>query len=561
MLSSRPKIMYDKMIYEPLDRSVDCLRLLKILPVVNRDLQIYCELETRTFTSKPSYQALSYTWGAGSASEMIYINGQPFLVRENLHNALVHLRNQNEPRHVWVDAICINQHDLLERNYQVSIMTFIYTRAHRVIVWLGDSPYALPSTSVSNRLWNRGKFDYENGLAVATHPYWTRMWIVQELVLAQDVVFCYGGWEFTWEILSSVIDGEPADVLKKTAHSIMKQRAIRHSNEHRLEKLLQTFQSALCSEPRDKIFGLLGMAHDCDSDVLEVNYEMPYVELYSNMVKLHKSMPSVFPTESPLAFIDRPLMLMRFSRLVQRTLGGLVEEEAEITEPSKWPKYLHEARGALAGVILHLGPTYTETVSSLRANRTWKKAYEACYQDGIDRVREEDEAYSKAILEWDEKHLKTIRAVYTNTSYGYRVRCDDDLVNNFQETHSKPDVSEPRRFLATGVLLGFAPPEARVGDLICRFWDCDVAVVVRRIGDEDTDRWMIVGKADISTTVRRPEDYDDQNAMRYDMGRFNEFPGETELDKVRFALKSMNTDFRNVINFRLDTETLQKLTS
>ncbi|KIN01197.1 hypothetical protein OIDMADRAFT_19151 [Oidiodendron maius Zn] len=72
---------------------------------------------------------------------------------------------------------------------------------------------------------------------------------------------------------------------------------------------------------------------------------------------------------------------------------------------------------------------------------------------------------------------------------------------------------------------------------------------------------MIVGKADISTTVRRPEDYDDQNAMRYDMGRFNEFPGETELDKVRFALKSMYTDFRNVINFRLDTETLQKLTS
>ena len=176
------------------------------------------------------------------------------------------------------------------------------------------------------------------------------------------------------------------------------------------------------------------------------------------------------------------------------------------------------------------------------------------------RLRKGDEAYSRAILEWDEKHLKTIRAVHTNTSYGYRIRGDEDFVD-FQEAHSKPDVSEPRRFLATGVLLGFAPPEAKVGDLVCRFWECDVAVIVRRIGDDDTDRWMIVGKADISTTVQRPEDYDDRNAMRNGMANFNDFPGETELDKLRYGLKSTNTNFKNMINFRLDTETLQKLTS
>lgn len=64
------------------------------------------------------------------------------------------------------------------------------------------------------------------------------MWIVQELIIAHDVPICYGGQEFTWEELSRVIDGEPAKVLKKTAHPIIKQRGIRHWNEHRLEKLL-----------------------------------------------------------------------------------------------------------------------------------------------------------------------------------------------------------------------------------------------------------------------------------------------------------------------------------
>jgi len=45
-------------------------------------------------------------------------------------------------------------------------------------------------------------------------------------------------------------------------------------------------------------------------------------------------------------------------------------------------------------LYLFLGPTYTETMSSLRADRTLRKAYEACYRrsGGIERLREEDEA-------------------------------------------------------------------------------------------------------------------------------------------------------------------------
>jgi hypothetical protein len=256
----------------------------------------------------------------------------------------------------------------------------------------------------------------------------------------------------------------------KTAEPIMQQRAIRHSNEHQLERLIGTFQRASCSEPRDKIFGLLGMAHDCDSDVIEVNYEVSYFDLYSRMIELHKSMPPKFDisADSSWQSIDRPIMLMRFSQLVQRTLGGLVEDAATTREPSEVPKQFHSVRGAVAGEILHLGPTYSETMSSLRANKIWKKAFEGCYQGrtGIERLREKDEAYSRAIIDWDEKRLQTIRAVKTNASYGYRLFGDVEFINLDRDAYSRPDISEPRRFLATGVLLGFVPPEARVGDSI-----------------------------------------------------------------------------------------------
>jgi hypothetical protein len=440
-------------------------------------------------------------------------------------------------------------------------MAFIYPRAKEVIVWLGDTSLPLFHGGFDASDWGNSPQSFE----VARHPYWTRMWVVQELVLAQNIVIWYGWGQYTWEELKSKIIGDAAKELEKKAEPIMRQRGLRHTNMNRMEKLLETFQEAQCTEPRDKIFGLLGMAHDCDSDVLPVDYEEPYFHLYSRMINLHKSMPLTWDliAESPFREIERQVMLVRFSQLVQRTLGGLVGEDVRAAKTPVQPdsRQWHVARGAVAGEILYLGPTHTETVSSLRARKVWKRAYEEHYEDSrrsIERLRAEDESYSQAILDWDEKRLSTIRAVHTNTSYGYRLHGDDESVEIDEETLSKPDGPEPRRFLATNVLLGFAPPEARVGDLVCRFWECDVAVIVRRIGDELTDRWMIVGKADISTSVKRSEDAQDALSLRYTMPEFYKWKGETELDKLRGAL--VRPDFKNMINFRLDTDTLQKLT-
>lgn len=92
---------------------------------------------TLHFASNPKYEALSCTWGPPEPVKTITINGYEVKVRENLYWALVNLQRGVTHRLFWVDAICINQDDLEERNRQVSLMAFIYSRAQAVLVWLG----------------------------------------------------------------------------------------------------------------------------------------------------------------------------------------------------------------------------------------------------------------------------------------------------------------------------------------------------------------------------------------------------------------------------------------
>jgi hypothetical protein len=70
-------------------------------------------------------------------TEPILVNGASVAVTVNLESALRYLRHSDLPRVLWIDAICINQHDLGEKRHQVSIMQSIYTYAEQVVVWLG----------------------------------------------------------------------------------------------------------------------------------------------------------------------------------------------------------------------------------------------------------------------------------------------------------------------------------------------------------------------------------------------------------------------------------------
>ncbi|KAH6982651.1 heterokaryon incompatibility protein-domain-containing protein [Ilyonectria destructans] len=141
--------MEEKYIYRPLDRDNGEIRLVKLEMSADDD-DISCELLTVPLASAPPYEALSYTWGSPLNKQKILMDGTPFQVTGNLFAALQHLRNptslrENVPvRHqashrlLWIDAICINQEDIDERNFQVRLMWHIYAIAGQVSVWLGE---------------------------------------------------------------------------------------------------------------------------------------------------------------------------------------------------------------------------------------------------------------------------------------------------------------------------------------------------------------------------------------------------------------------------------------
>jgi hypothetical protein len=131
--------------YSPLKARKDfySIRLLRLLPNENNSSDIECQLFDY-FLSYESleghlYEALSYVWGIPQKTRSILLNNYAFKVTENLHSVLSRMRNQYLERVIWIDAICINQDDLKEREEQIQYMARIYGVAKSVIVWLGET--------------------------------------------------------------------------------------------------------------------------------------------------------------------------------------------------------------------------------------------------------------------------------------------------------------------------------------------------------------------------------------------------------------------------------------
>jgi hypothetical protein len=125
---------------------------IRLLQVSERsdDSNILCSLTVVSLRDEPEYFALSYTWGSpfpeyevlsgAKAAISVVCNGVEISVKPNLHDFLLHCSRHPDPAFrglVWVDALCINQKDHLERSKQVQLIGDIYKSAAQVIVWLG----------------------------------------------------------------------------------------------------------------------------------------------------------------------------------------------------------------------------------------------------------------------------------------------------------------------------------------------------------------------------------------------------------------------------------------
>ncbi|KAF2869721.1 HET-domain-containing protein, partial [Massariosphaeria phaeospora] len=178
--------------FKPLNDSD--IRTVIILPAVDTEAEIRCELYHREF-DPGTYSALSYVWGNPNPRKTIYIEDTAVEVTPNLFAALRSLRHTSSKVCLWVDALCINQDDVLEKRSQVKRMTEIYAEAMTVFMWLGeeegDSDLAM---ALLHRLEKelRGNFIRTNEKATLMtllgRPYWFRVWIIQEIVTAHHAI-------------------------------------------------------------------------------------------------------------------------------------------------------------------------------------------------------------------------------------------------------------------------------------------------------------------------------------------------------------------------------------
>lgn len=139
--------------YDPLDQPKHETRVVRLHPRrCLTDPDIICDIITLDLRTAPEYEALSYEWGcpptSASNQYTIQINSRLMVIRRNLWLALYELRDRRKPRTLWIDALCVNQLNVLERNCQVSRMGDIYSQAIRVVAWIVSigkkNPFPLP---------------------------------------------------------------------------------------------------------------------------------------------------------------------------------------------------------------------------------------------------------------------------------------------------------------------------------------------------------------------------------------------------------------------------------
>jgi hypothetical protein len=244
-------------LYSPLDISKTEIRLLKVNPPSNDDngAPLQCSLFAHSLSNPPhEYVAVSYVWGDPIFQHPVTINGHVVYVTSSLRGILLRFRKTILSRGhtcetLWVDAVCINQNDIPERNSQVAMMGNIYRLALWTFAWLGEesddiayvfaclhgmhqriaNSKAAGADSAAwvdpsdTHLWTR-----DAGLDHATNSgdnslfknlfwdgcwrmferqYWTRCWIAQEIVLSKILVmFCGDSW-LPAEVFVAVCNG------------------------------------------------------------------------------------------------------------------------------------------------------------------------------------------------------------------------------------------------------------------------------------------------------------------------------------------------------------------
>lgn len=271
---------------------------------------VICSLKRTSLTKAPPYVALSYTWGKAKADHVLQIDGNSFQIRPNLQQALKHLYEVGV-RCVWVDAICINQGDLIERARQVLRLATVFQKAEYVVAWLGlhDEFSRIVFERLNPPETPRTMDDKQPSLTAAVRKlvardYWSRMWVVQEFAVAKELyimcekdvvsyemfnrmIFAYNGRNGFLVMPSMLMELRERYSMQKSYRFLeLKQLTSAWTNQGKDETALARIGSLFkSSDILDQIYGLLGLTSDADIFVPEPDYDISANQLLIEITK------------------------------------------------------------------------------------------------------------------------------------------------------------------------------------------------------------------------------------------------------------------------------------
>ncbi|RYP41674.1 hypothetical protein DL767_000879 [Monosporascus sp. MG133] len=267
-------------------------RLACITASSDADFPIHLNLEIYSLDNCPDYETVSYCWAGedGDSSRQLPIYVGPYwdvtLHTRNCWALLQFVRPCRGTRLVWVDALCINQACTEERAAQVAQMRRIYIQSTQVVAYLGpDVAHILPQGHYPRRHMLQ---EFES-VSLSTSEtvdcvetllrrrYFSRLWVVQELILSPRVLIRVGDVDFWADgtATGSLWSSEDRDVAAHWVTHLAKGAPLELS----LPKVMQLTHSTACADPRDRLFGVMGVVSDSYSP-LEPDYSLSSQQVF-----------------------------------------------------------------------------------------------------------------------------------------------------------------------------------------------------------------------------------------------------------------------------------------
>ncbi|KAF4993191.1 hypothetical protein FGRMN_6676 [Fusarium graminum] len=309
--------------YASLDVSDPLIRLL-ILQPGELDDSIEGEILVVNLKDHPNYEALSYVWGETKLELTVTVAGQPVAVTDNLHAALRRVRYTDRERVLWVDALCIHQHDVKEKSHQVGMMGRIYKDSQQCIVWLGEtskeeelgyttedvraafdmikliaegeSEGDLPA-NLSTGTARKAATSALSGMMLRKNKWWLRTWTIQEAVLTGQKTIVWGAASISWDkcVEAAKELAKPweqhhrvVDLLSPELFSWDVNEFVTPfiSLEFTREDALPLFtvhrwRYREATDPRDKVYGLMGLVNRAHVPSINCDYALSTTTVFT----------------------------------------------------------------------------------------------------------------------------------------------------------------------------------------------------------------------------------------------------------------------------------------